>query len=73
MSEDTPTPPDATPVWEVPATPPAHPVWEVPRPGAAGAAGPDSEQGGGGHPEIAVGLAFVGGLASAIILKRLAS
>jgi hypothetical protein len=44
-------------------------VWEIPRSDAA-ALGPDiADQ---GRPEIAVGLAFAGGLATAILLRRLA-
>jgi hypothetical protein len=61
------------PAWEVPATVPDHPVWEVPPAAAAGQDAPGSASGGGSHPEIGVGLAFVGGLATAIILKRLGS
>jgi hypothetical protein len=47
-------------------------VWEIPRAGDADA--PAAEDvGAGDRPEVGVGLAFLGGLVAAVIVRRLGS
>jgi len=78
VSPESGVPPEATgvspessaPVWEVPPAT-GTPVWEIPPAGEAAAAAQDVEAT--DRPEIAAGLAFVGGLVAAVIVRRLAS